>query len=60
MDTGKGRFEQIPTDLVEQAKAEYPNHGGLFRVGEELEIKGSKFKVKAVKWNELRLKLLKK
>ena len=65
MDTGEGRFEMFESE--EELKKnmhrlfnEYPRHGGVFKVGEVLEIKGSMFRVKSVKPKELRLKLLPK
>ena len=65
MDTGKGIFEQIQAtgeeELEKMKKAleeRYPNHGGWFREGEIIEIRGSKFRVKAVKPTEIRLRLL--
>lgn len=67
MDTGKGEFaivdeenEGIRQQMMETLERQHPNHGGWFRVGEEIEIKGSRFRVKAVKPKELRLKLLPK
>ena len=62
MDTGQGKFE-MSDGLVESKEileAKYPDHGGWFRVDEIVELKGSRFRVKAVKPTELRLKLLKK
>lgn len=61
MDDGKG--ELIPFENAEQLhvlQKENPLHGGWFRVGEEVELKGSRFRIKAVKPTELRLKLLKR
>jgi hypothetical protein len=65
MDTGKGTFETIkatnPEELNTMMKAleeQYPNHGGWFREGEEIEIKGSLFRVKSVRPTEIRLKLM--
>ena len=67
MDTGQGRFEQVIAGDEEKLKImqsvlekRYSQHGGWFRVGEEIEIRGSLFRVKAVKPTELRLKLLKR
>lgn len=67
MDTGKGVFEQIKAANDEEMKAKmlelegkFPNHGGWFREGEEIEIRGSLFRIQSVKPNQLRLKLLKK
>lgn len=61
MDDGKGNF--VPFENAEQLhilQKENPLHGGWFRVGEEVELKGSRFRIKAVKPTELRLKLLKR
>ena len=58
MDTGEGKFEQFDPVHLETMKQKYPNHGGWFRVDEIVELKGSRFRVKAVKPTELRLKLL--
>lgn len=65
MDTGEGKFEIFESDKELKEKMHelwnrYPNHGGVFKVGEEVELKGSRFRVKSVKPNELRLKLLPK
>ena len=61
MDTGKGNFVVLE-DGAKKATLEqqYPNHGGWFRVDEIVELRGSRFRIKAVKPTELRLKLLKK
>jgi hypothetical protein len=56
MDTGKGEFEE-----VEDAKADYLQKQGVmgfFKVGEELVIKGSHFKVQGIRPKRLILKLL--
>ena len=60
MDTGQGKFEMCEDskEAIKKLVKQYPNHGGWFRVGEEVELKGSRFRVKAVKPTELRLKLL--
>lgn len=62
MDTGQGKFEMSDGSVTEKIRLEgkYPNHGGWFRVDEIVELKGSRFRVKSVKPNELRLKLLPK
>jgi len=61
MDTGEGYFEVADNiqELEEKAR-ELVGHGGIFTVGEEVELKGSLFRVKRVKPKELRLKLLKR
>lgn len=43
---------------IKRMKEENPNHGGVFRKGEILQIKGSRFRVKTISPKELRLKLL--
>lgn len=69
MDTGRGYFEQIIGDTAnEQAAKEkmdlleklHPNHGGWFREGEIVELRGSTFKVKRIKPTEIVLKLVKR
>ena len=63
MDTGEGRFEMISGNgILQKRKLEerFPKHGGWFRVGEIIEVRGSRFRVKAVKPNQLILKLLPK
>ena len=62
MDTGEGRFERLP-DLreatLEDARKRHPKSKGVFTVGEELEIRGSRFKVKDISPFGIKLKLLK-
>jgi len=65
MDTGNGNFVQVDAKDEEELKrkmfeeeAKWPEHGGWFREGEILEIRGSRFRVKSVRPMELRLKLL--
>ena len=61
MDTGEGKF--VPADSKSQLRRlqyQYPKHGGWFTVGEQIEIRGSLFRIKSVKPTELRLKLLPK
>lgn len=67
MDTGQGRFEQVNADSEKQLEEmkkllekQYPQHGGWFREGEIVELKGSRFRVKRIKPNEITLKLLKR
>jgi uncharacterized Zn finger protein len=67
MDTGKGKFEIVNAKIEDELKeamqrmeAKYPQHGGWFHVGEVVELRGSRFRVKAVKPTELRLKLLRR
>jgi len=60
MDTGLGNF--VPFDdmeMAKQLKEKYPQHGGIFSIGEILEIKGSRFKVQSIKGTTMRLQLLK-
>jgi len=67
MDTGKGMFEQVKAENEEQLKemmksleGKHPNHGGWFREGEVVELKGSTFRVKRIKPTEITLKLMKR
>ena len=61
MDDGKGELVPFKTEEeLAKLQRENPLHGGWFRVGEEVVLKGSRFRVKAVKPTELRLKLLKR
>ena len=65
MDTGEGRFELFfsaiddEDDMIAVLKQKFPKAKGVFRVGEELEIKGSKFRVKEITPFGIKLKLLK-
>jgi len=62
MDTGEGRFEplsDLEPDTLEETRKKYPKSKGVFTVGEELEIKGSRFKVKDISPFGIKLKLLK-
>ena len=64
MDQGNGNFKKFfAEDIQAEEKKlhkEFPNHGGTFTIGEELEIKGSKFKVMKIMRNRMMLKLLPK
>jgi len=60
MDSGNGKFEEIPEHVFDQAEGEYPLNSGAFRVGEQVEVKGSLFRVKSIKPDKLILKLLKR
>jgi len=69
MDTGKGKFEMLNTegkslqaiqDAMKAMEEKHPGHGGWFRVGETIEIRGSIFVVKTVKPTQLVLKLKKR
>jgi len=58
MDTGKGYFE--PFDTLEEfknLKTEY-GIGSVFKVGEEVEIKDSRFRISKIIRNGLKLELL--
>jgi uncharacterized Zn finger protein len=70
MDTGNGTFETMPSqgnisfdDLQAMKTAlevKYSKHGGWFQVGEIVELKGSRFRVKNIKPTQITLKLLPK
>jgi len=65
MDTGEGRMEKFEaadkeelSRKLSQFEDRYPLHGGVFKVGEELEIKGSRFLVKDISSLGMRLRVL--
>ena len=66
MDTGKGRLENISYKYAEEIEEALFTHmdknslkgSGLFKVGEEIELRGSKFVVKNITKHGLSLKLL--
>lgn len=67
MDTGQGKFEITNAENAEKLKelmglmeSKYPNHGGWFKEGEIVELKGSQFRVKNIKPTQITLKLLKR
>lgn len=45
---------------IKKFKNKFPDHGGIFSVGEKIEIKGSLFEVSTIDEEYLHLKLLKK
>lgn len=60
MDSGNGRFIEFDKmEDLEQLRQKHPKSKGVFTVGEELEIRGSKFKVKDISPFGIKLKLLK-
>ncbi len=60
MDSGEGRFEEVKSlGDISEMYAKYPKAKGIFTAGEEIEIRGSKFKVKQITPFGIKLKLLK-
>ena len=60
MDTGEGRFEMLNSmEDFSDTRKKYPKSKGVFTVGEELEIRGSRFRVKSISPFGIKLKLLK-
>lgn len=62
MDNGEGRMtplNSIDPDYVDTMRKMYPKSRGIFTVGEEIEIRGSRFKVKDISPFGIKLKLLK-
>lgn len=59
MDTEKGKFYKGTLDDIEkkadELNIEYPH---IFSVGEEVEVKGSRFRIKAIGTHFMRLELL--
>ena len=59
MDTGKGSFDMMNEPEAERLKALFPRVADrIFKVGEMVHIKDSFFRIKSIKPDELRLKLL--
>jgi len=59
MDTGEGRFEIVEnSEQLEEMRQRYPQAKGIFTLGEEIEIRGSLFKVKDISPFGIKLKLL--
>ena len=48
MDSGRGHMEPIEYKLYDKAERKWPKQSGVFKVGEELEIKGAWFRVKKI------------
>ena len=66
MDTGEGRFEQFSSkdhreflEKLADLRDKYPKSKGVFTTGEELEIRGSRFRVTDISPWGIKLKLLK-
>ncbi len=58
MDSGNGHFEM--TDKLDELEAlieEHPNHGGVFSIGDKVELRGSKFRVCKITPKKLVLRL---
>ena len=59
MDTGEGRFMILECpDEYKSLAEKFPKRKGLFEIGEELEIKGSRFRIKKISVYGMLLKLL--
>lgn len=65
MDTGEGKFRAFTADNPTEFKSKvdelhklYPGHGGIFKEGEKVELKGSSFVISKILQNGLKLKLL--
>jgi len=56
MDTGEGRFEEIDRN-ESLLREKYPRSGGIFEVGEAVEIKGSTFVVRKITKKDIVLRL---
>jgi hypothetical protein len=50
------KLQEAYDDLIKR----YPKMGGIFQVGEEVEFKGSKFRISKIIQNGLKLELLPK
>jgi len=60
MDTGEGRFIQGEYNDLIAMRNKFENPGGIFKVGETIEIRGSLFKISKIIRNGLKLELLPK
>lgn len=61
MDTGEGHFRSIEDqEHADKLMEEFRNHGGIFGVGEVVELRGSKFRVRKITKKDLILRLLPK
>jgi hypothetical protein len=71
MDTGEGilkmmsgKGDTVPEKMkdlayqIQQAEKQYPNHGGTFYVGQNLELNGSKFRVLTITKKTITLRVL--
>lgn len=59
MDTGNGNFERFDSVVqLADLRKKYPKSGGVFEVGERIEIKGSLFEVKDISSFGIKLRLL--
>lgn len=58
MDTGLGKSVEIGADVFDEA--EEKNMSGIFKVGEVLEIRGSKFRIHNINKFGMKLRILKK
>jgi len=60
MDTGEGRFEMYDGIIeAEEDRVRWTKSKGIFAIGEQLEIRGSMFRVKEITPFGIKLKLLK-
>ena len=59
MDSGRGFMEPIPEELEAMANEKWPKKSGVFRIGEELKIKGAWFRVKKINSFGIMLKSIK-
>ena len=59
MDSGEGKFVKIEEDKsAKELKEQFPNYGGIFSIGERIEIKGSLFKIVKITPKKLILRLI--
>ncbi len=59
MDSGRGFMEPIEDIHYELSERKWPKESGVFRIGEELEIKGAWFRVKKINPFGIMLKSIK-
>ena len=59
MDSGRGFMETLPEELYDRAEQKWPKRSGVFKIGEEIEIKGAWFRVKKINPFGIMLKAIK-
>ena len=61
MDTGEGRFIHRDTvEKLEELATKYEKAGGIFSIGETVELRGSVFRVRKITRKDLILRLKKR
>jgi len=59
MDSGRGHMEAIPMELYDKATDKWSGNSGVFKLGEEIEIKKAWFRVHKINSFGIMLKAIK-